>query len=144
MSAHREMDILVAEDDGGHAELIREGLLNSGLLSRIVRFWNGEELWNFLTGSVVRGESFSAQKAYVLILDSNMPRMDGFEVLSRIKSDPSLRKIPVIMLTTTDEPRDIERCYQLGCNIYITKPVEFGQFAENLHQLGLFLQVMKV
>jgi len=73
-----------------------------------------------------------------------MPKMDGIEVLQKIKSDDELKNLPVMMLTTTDDPREVEKCYALGCNIYITKPVDFPKFAETLKRLGLFIQVVKV
>lgn len=144
MKSYKEIVILIADDDDGHAELIQEGLRNSGVNNPILRFRNGDELWQYFSRESVRGEVFNLQKAYLLLLDINMPRMDGIEVLSLMKGDPALKSIPVIMLTTTDDPREIERCYNLGCNAYITKPVDFGQFAETLRRLGLFLQVVKV
>jgi CheY-like chemotaxis protein len=130
MSQFRELVIIIADDDDGHAELIREGLQNSGLANTIIRFSNGEEVWNFLNGKTVLGHTRVAEKSYLLLLDINMPRMDGIEVLERMKSDPEIRDVPVIMLTTTDDPREVERCYRLGCNVYITKPVEFANFTK--------------
>ena len=73
-----------------------------------------------------------------------MPKMDGIEVLKRMKSKEDLKDIPIMMLTTTDDPREVEACYKLGCNIYITKPVDFMKFAETLKRLGLFIQVVKI
>ena len=73
-----------------------------------------------------------------------MPIMDGVEVLKRMKSKEDLKKIPVIMLTTTDDPREIEHCYAIGCNVYVTKPVNFSDFAETLKRLGLFVQIVSV
>ena len=73
-----------------------------------------------------------------------MPRVDGVEVLRQLKADPATRPIPVIMLTTTDDPREVERCYELGCNVYITKPVEYEEFVKAIKRLGLFLQVVRV
>jgi CheY-like chemotaxis protein len=143
MRIYKELIILIAEDDDGHAELIREGLVESGIRNKIIRFSNGEDAWNFLSrygGKEVRDKT----KTYLLLLDINMPRMDGFEVLSRMKSDPVLKEIPVIMLTTTDDPREVEACYKLGCSVYITKPVEFIKFTEVLKRLGLFIQIVKV
>ncbi len=79
----------------------------------------------------------------IVLLDINMPRVDGIKALRQIKSDPKTAHIPVIMLTTTDDPREIERCYRAGCNVYITKPVEYEAFVEAIRRLGLFLQVVK-
>ncbi len=67
---------------------------------------------------------------FVILLDINMPRIDGIEALRQIKANPRTQRIPVIMLTTTDDPREIDRCYELGCNVYITKPVEYDNFIE--------------
>ncbi|RPH25022.1 MAG: response regulator, partial [Bacteroidales bacterium] len=83
-------------------------------------------------------------KSYLLLLDINMPKMDGVEVLRRIKADEELKEIPVVMLTTTDDPREVEACYKIGCNIYITKPVDFFKFAETLKRLSLFIQIVKI
>ena len=69
--------------------------------------------------------------------------MDGVEVLEKLKGDETLNEIPVIMLTTTDDPREVENCYELGCNFYITKPVDFGIFAKTLKRLGLFIQIVR-
>src|SRR5205823_2243720 len=80
----------------------------------------------------------------VLLLDINMPRVDGVEVLRRLKSDPRTAMLPVIMLTTTDDPREVEKCYQIGCNVYITKPVEYDAFVEAVKRLGFFLQVVRL
>ena len=143
MGVYKELIILIAEDDNGHAELIKEGLVESGVCNKIIRFSNGKEVWQFLSGST-EDEVRDKNKSYLLLLDINMPEMDGFEVLNRIKSSDELKDIPVIMLTTTDDPREVEECYKLGCNMYITKPVEFSKFAETLTRLGLFIQVVKI
>lgn len=143
MKNYKEIIILVAEDDDGHAELIVEGLHETGVNNQIIRFVDGLELWNFLDGLCVN-DKLSPETDYLVLLDINMPRLDGIEVLDKIKSSPCLKDIPVIMLTTTDDPREIEKCYQLGCNVYITKPVDFVKFAETLKRLGLFIQIIKI
>ncbi len=130
--------ILIAEDDDGHAELVRAHLLEAGIRNPYKRFRDGEELWAYLETSRRDGG------AYLILLDIRMPRMDGVEVLKRIKSDQALSRIPVIMLTTTDDPREVEECYQLGCNCYVTKPIDFAAFAETLNRLGLFIMIMRV
>ena len=142
MENYKELVILIAEDDDGHAELIRTGLIKSGVCNEIIRFSNGENIWDFLLTS--KNKKTKNQKHYLLLLDIHMPQMDGVEVLRLIKSDDKLKEMPVIMLTTTDDPREVEECYQIGCNIYITKPVDFFKFAETLNHLGLFLQIVKV
>lgn len=143
MGTYKEMIILIAEDDDGHADLIQEGLEKSGVVNKIIRFSNGEDVWNFLSGkahTLVRDKN----KNYLLLLDINMPKMDGIEVLKRMKSDKEYKEIPVIMLTTTDDPREVEACYKMGCNMYITKPVDFIKFTETLKRLGLFIQIVKI
>ena len=80
----------------------------------------------------------------LLLLDINMPRVDGVEVLRRLKADPKTDEIPVIVLTTTDDPREVKRCYELGCNSYVTKPVEYDRFVEAVRRLGLFLAIVQV
>ncbi|HOO33251.1 MAG TPA: response regulator [Thermotogota bacterium] len=139
MGDYKELVILIAEDDAGHAELIKEGLKESGICNRMIRFRDGQEAWDFLS------EELNIKKQnYLLLLDINMPRMSGIEVLKRIKEEETLKNIPVIMLTTTDDPREVEQCYTLGCNVYITKPVDFLKLSETLHRLGLFLQIVKI
>jgi CheY-like chemotaxis protein len=130
--------VLIAEDDDGHAELVRAQLLDAGIRNPYIRFRDGQELWTYLDTKGRGGGS------YLILLDIRMPRMDGVEALRRIKADRALSRIPVIMLTTTDDPREIEECYLLGCNCYVTKPVEFEAFAETLNRLGLFILIMRV
>ncbi|NPE27320.1 response regulator [Methanococcoides sp. SA1] len=139
MTEFKKLEILIAEDDDGHAELITMGLQDSGVCNKITRFSDGKEAWEFLKNC---GEG--SDRSYLLLLDINMPNMDGVEVLSRMKQSNCLKKIPVIMLTTTDDPREVERCYELGCSVYITKPVDFTDFSEKLRRLGLFVQIVSV
>jgi CheY-like chemotaxis protein len=138
-----EVTILIAEDDDGHAELIQEHLLDSGINNPIIRFANGLQAWDFLACSGP-GPHREDKKAYLLLLDIRMPKMDGVEVLRRIKADAALRSMPVIMLTTTNDPREVQECYSLGCNCYITKPVQYSNFAEALKRLGLFITIIQV
>ena len=135
--------ILLAEDDDGHADLVMEQLREAGVGHPIVRFRDGQEALDFLlppAGAPPRDR----ERAYLLLLDLNMPRLDGIAVLRRLKGDPDTRSIPVIMLTTTDDPQEVAACYHLGCNLYITKPVGFEAFSETLSRLGRFLQVLQV
>lgn len=135
--------ILIAEDDDGHAELIRLHLQEAGMINPILRFKNGQDLLDFLFRRHGAPPP-NADVAYLLLLDLRMPKVDGIDVLRQMKADAVLHKIPVIILTTTDDPCEIDACYALGCNTYITKPVEFGAFSEVLKRLGLFLQSIKV
>jgi len=137
------LTILLAEDDDGHAELVLGSLREAGVKNPMRRFRDGQELMGFLE-ELLCGGGFPASRPYVLLLDIRMPRMDGLEVLRRVKEDPEMRTLPVIMLTTTDDPREVEECYRLGCNGYIVKPVGYEPFSETLHRLGLFLSVLRV
>jgi len=143
MQKYKELNILIAEDDDGHAELIMEGLKESGVCNNMIRFFDGKQTWDFISG---QGKEMvmDKNKSYLLLLDINMPKMDGIEVLELIKANDDFKNLPVMMLTTTDDPREVEKCYKLGCNIYVTKPVDFMKFAETLKRLGLFIQVVKV
>jgi len=134
--------ILIAEDDDGHAELIQGLLHDVGIHNPTHRFCDGQEVLDFFDARAARLDL--ANEAFLLLLDIRMPRVDGVEVLRRMKSDPKRKAIPVVMLTTTDDPREIQGCYELGCNCYVTKPVEFDQFTNALKQLGLFLLIMQV
>ena len=135
--------IVLAEDDAGHARLIEKNLQRGGIANEVVHAVDGQEALDYLqcTG---RFADRNPNGPLLLVLDINMPRIDGVEVLRRIKSDPVMDKIPVIMLTTTDDPREVERCYELGCSVYITKPVAYEAFVEAVQRLGLFLQIVTV
>lgn len=133
------MTILIAEDDDGHAELVRICLQEAGVTNPLIRFRNGQEVLDFLEKPAVAPGCRDGEQ-YVLLLDIRMPKIDGMEVLQRIKALPSLRKMPVVMLTTTDDPRAVDACYALGCSFFICKPVEAQAFFETLRRLGAFLR----
>ncbi|AWM39443.1 Response regulator rcp1 [Gemmata obscuriglobus] len=139
----RELMILMAEDDAGHAYLIQQNLEDAGISNPVVHVPDGQEALDF-----IRAEGAFAGRVpngpLLLLLDINMPRVDGVEVLRRLKADPRTDQIPVIMLTTTDDPREVQRCYELGCSCYVTKPVEYDRFVEAVRRLGLFLAIVQV
>ncbi len=137
----RSVTILIAEDDDGHAELIQDNLREAGVHNAIMRFRDGSDLLDFFFAPAPR---YQPGQAYLLLLDIRMPVVDGIAVLRRIKQDQLLKNMPVIMLTTTDDPREIRTCYELGCSCYVTKPVDYGRFSEMLTRLGLFLLVVQV
>jgi CheY-like chemotaxis protein len=140
------LTVLIADDDDGHALLIQENLEDAGIDNPVRRFRDGTEVWAFLSGEgLPEGEAGrDPDGPYLLLLDIRMPGLDGVEVLRRIKSHPGLTMLPVIMLTTTDDPREVEECYALGCNSYVTKPVNYETFSDVVKRLGLFISVMKV
>jgi CheY-like chemotaxis protein len=132
--------LLLIEDDPGHAKLIEKNVRRAGVANKIHHVADGTSALAHLFES---GEATKADPRLVL-LDLNLPDMSGIEILARIKADPVLKRTPVIVLTTTDDKQEIQRCYDLGCNVYITKPVEYEGFAAAIRQLGLFLTVMQV
>jgi CheY-like chemotaxis protein len=142
MGAADEVTILIAEDDPGHARLVEKNLQRAGLHNPVERFENGQEVLDFLYRRGTRQRTRDG--SYLLLLDIRMPQVDGVEVLRQIKQDPELRKLPVIMLTTTDDPREIDRCHAEGCNNYIVKPVDYDKFAEAVNRLGLFITMLKL
>jgi CheY-like chemotaxis protein len=139
----RPVVIVMVEDDEGHARLIERNIRRAGVNNEIVPFTNGTDALKYLLGEDGSGEE-SASRCLLVLLDLNLPDMSGVDILTKVKSNPHLRRSPVIILTTTDEQTEIQRCYDLGANVYITKPVNYESFAHAIRQLGLFLAVMQV
>lgn len=139
----QQLVVLLAEDDEGHASLVQRNLRRSGIANEVVHVKDGQEALDY-----VRCQGKYAARVtngpLLLLLDINMPRLDGVEVLRQVKADEKTAKLPVVMLTTTDDPREVERCYHLGCSVYITKPVAYEEFIEAIKRLGLFLAIVKV
>ncbi len=135
--------LLIAEDDDGHFGLIQKNLVRAGILNDVIRFKDGQETIDYLFQKDV---TFCREpgRSYVLLLDIRLPRINGIEVLAQIKANPEVRKMPVIMITTTDSPREVERCHTLGCSSYIVKPVEYDNFVHAIRQLGLYLKVVQI
>src|SRR5205085_2933277 len=133
----------IAEDDDGHAHLIERNLKRSGVANHLVRVADGQEALDYIR-CVGKYVDRARNHPLLLLLDINMPRMSGVDVLRELKDNGTTCNIPVIVLTTTDDPREVERCYQLGCSVYITKPVEYDAFIEAVKRLGMFLQIVKV
>jgi len=136
----KDMVILIAEDDAGHFQLIKKNLWLACVNNDILQFKDGQQVLDFLlrTGD---GTHLDEAKQYIMLLDVRMPKVDGLDVLRRIKDDEELRKIPVIMLTTTSESSMVEQCYELGCSCYMVKPVDYHQFMEAVQNLGKFLSL---
>jgi CheY-like chemotaxis protein len=135
--------IVLVEDDDGHAELVERNLKRAGVANGVHRLRDGQEAIDFvLAQGPYRGQN--GPHSMLLLLDIKMPRVDGVEVLRQLKSNPQTALVPVIMLTTTDDPREIQRCYELGCSVYITKPVDYQAFVEAINRLGMFLQVVRI
>ncbi len=140
MSEHG-VNIIMIEDDDGHARLIEKNLRRAGIANAIHHFIDGttalEYLFDDPDGPARNGPA-------LILLDLNLPDMSGIDILSKIKADPRVRSTPVVVLTTTDDKVEIQRCYDIGANVYITKPVNYESFAKAIQQLGLFLSVIQV
>jgi CheY-like chemotaxis protein len=137
------LTIILAEDDEGHANLVQRNLRRAGIVNQIVHCKDGQETLDYLFCQDGYRSRTPAGPLLVL-LDINMPRVDGIEVLRQLKEHERTLKIPVIMLTTTDDPREVQRCYELGCSVYVVKPVSYDDFIEAIKRLGLFLSIVKV
>jgi CheY-like chemotaxis protein len=141
--SEQPVKIVMIEDDEGHARLIEKNIRRAGVTNPITPFTNGTEACQFLFGPDGSG-AVNKGKPLLVLLDLNLPDMTGVEILTRIKSNDHLKPIPVVVLTTTDDAVEIQRCYDLGCNVYITKPVNYENFANAIRQLGLFFSVIQV
>ncbi|MCC8965912.1 response regulator [Bradyrhizobium sp. Pear76] len=135
--------IIMIEDDEGHARLIERNIRRSGVNNEIIPFTNGTEAVNYLFGRDGSAVERKGQPLLIL-LDLNLPDMTGIDILKRVKENKYLKSTPVVVLTTTDDSHEIKRCYELGCNVYITKPVNYESFANAIRQLGLFFSVIQV
>jgi CheY-like chemotaxis protein len=135
--------IVMVEDDEGHARLIERNLRRAGVNNELHAFTNGTAALEYLLGSAGTGEVHS-HRALLVLLDLNLPDMSGVDILQTLKSNEHLRRSPVVVLTTTDDEQEIKRCYDLGANVYITKPVNYENFANAIRQLGMFVSVMQV
>jgi len=130
--------IVMVEDDHGHAKLIEKNIRRANISNDIIHFDHGQPALDYLFSDEVR-----ANGPMLILLDLNLPDMQGTDILAEVKKDERLKRAPVVVLTTTDDKVEIQRCYDLGCNVYITKPVDYESFAGAIRQLGLFLSVMQ-
>ncbi len=134
--------ILLVEDDPGHALLIKKNLRRGGVAHDIMALDDGQKAVDYL---LKQGEYATEERPAprLVLLDLNLPVLSGYQVLKIIKNDARTKNIPVVVLTTTDNPQEVARCYQLGCNMYLTKPVEYDQFSEMIKRLSMFISIVK-
>jgi CheY-like chemotaxis protein len=130
--------ILLVEDSPNDVELTMAALRDNHLANEVVVCRNGEEALDYLYGE----EAHPGRHPLVVFLDLKMPKVDGLEVLRRMKSDDATRRIPVVMLTSSREEVDLIKSYSLGVNAYVVKPVDFQQFVEAIRQVGMFWAVL--
>jgi two-component system response regulator len=136
------VEILLVEDNPDDVDLALHALRKNNLTNRIQVVRDGEEALDFVFGKGTNSDHPNEQHPKFILLDLKLPKVDGLEVLKRLKSDPQTRSIPVVMLTSSREECDIVKSYQLGVNSYIVKPVDFEQFTEAVRQLGLYWLLM--
>ncbi len=142
IAATRAIDILLVEDDPGDELITREAFEHNKLQNRLHVAHDGEEGLNYLYR---RGEFADAPRPDLILLDLNLPKYDGRQLLEKIKSDPDLSRIPVVVLTTSSAEEDILRSYRLHANAYVTKPVDLDQFINAVRQIDeFFLQVVRL
>jgi two-component system, response regulator len=130
-----DVEILLVEDNANDAELTLRALKKRNLGNKIYHVFDGEEALKFLLDS-------GAPPMKLILLDIKLPKVDGIEVLKAIRSNSTLKKIPVVMLTSSNEDKDVIESYNLGVNSYIVKPVEFDKFTEAVSEIGLYWMIL--
>jgi two-component system response regulator len=134
MSSTHEIDILLVEDNPNDAELTQRALKKSDIGARLAIARDGAEALDYLLSN--------RPKPKVVFLDLKLPKIDGIEVLRRVRSEERTRNLPIVVLTSSQEERDINECYQLGVNSYVVKPVEFDKFYKAVGDLGMYWLVL--
>jgi two-component system, response regulator len=136
------VEILLVEDTDEDAELTLRALKKQRLANQVHRAKDGAEALEFLFGSGEPDTAAPAHALRVVLLDLKLPKVDGMEVLRKLKANPATRKIPVVVLTSSKEDRDLVEAYKLGVNSYIVKPVDFDKFVKSVEQLGLYWMLL--
>jgi len=137
-----EVEILLVEDNPNDAEMTIRALKKNNIANNLVHLTNGADALDFIFGT----GSFTGRNTdihpKIMLLDLKMPKVDGIDVLRKVKSDERTKTIPIVVLTSSQEDPDIQTCYQLGVNSYIVKPVDFGNFIKAVSELGLYWLVL--
>jgi two-component system, response regulator len=139
---NNQIEILLVEDNSNDAELTMRALIKHKIVNHIIHLRDGEEALDFLFGTGKYEGRDTENKPRLILLDLKMPKVNGIEVLEKIKVDPALQTIPVVVLTSSKEHPDVEKCYKLGANSYIVKPVEFENFSKAVKDLGLYWMLL--
>lgn len=133
-----QIEILLVEDNADDAEMTIHALRKHNLANKLIHMKDGEEALDFLFGTGKFAGRDLSIKPSLILLDLKMPKVDGMEVLGKVKSNEDTKKIPVVILTSSKEDPDVTRCYELGANSYIVKPVEFEGFVKAVSEIGLY------
>lgn len=142
MAMSTQMIIVMIEDDEGHARLIERHLRRAGIDDEIVPFTTGAPALDYLLGPDGTGAA-NHDRPLVLLLDLSLPDMHGAHILQTVKKNPNLQHSPVVVLTTTDDKYEVDRCYSLGCNSYVVKPINYEAFGQAIQSLGALLETMR-
>lgn len=137
------VSIVMIEDDDGHARLIEKNIRRAGITNEIIPFALGKDALDYIEREGRVGREGGDRKILVL-LDLNLPDMSGLDILAKVKGDERTKRIPIIVLTTTDDKVEIQKCYDLGCSAYVKKPLEYEAFANSVRQLGLFFAIIEL
>ncbi len=137
-----EIEVLLVEDNQSDAEMTIRALKKNNLANRLLHVTDGALALDFIFCEGAYADRHIEQTPKVILLDLKMPKVNGKEVLQRVKSDPRTQKIPVVVLTSSKEDPDIQECYAMGVNGYVVKPVEFDQFHKAISDLGLYWMIV--
>ena len=135
---NKEVEILLVEDNMSDAEMTIRSLQKKNIANKIMHLKDGAEALDFIFGTGIYAGRNIKNTPKVILLDLKMPKVDGLEVLQKIKSDVYAKTIPVVVLTSSQEDPDVRKCYELGVNSYIVKPVGFDNFTKVISELGLY------
>ena len=138
----KPLDILLVEDEVAHAELTKRAIRKAGNANRVHIVTDGEEAFDYLYNRGKYEDKVKYSLPGLILLDIKLPGIDGVEVLKKIKEDPTLKRIPVIMLTTSEREEDIARSYNHYANSYLTKPVGFREFEEKIMQIDFYWMIL--
>ncbi len=138
MDDYQHVEILLVEDNPNDAELTMRSLKKGQLLNKVLWVKDGQEALDYLNRSGGYTDRSEDDRPKLILLDLKMPKVDGVEVLKRIKSDERLKSIPVVVMTSSSEPPDVLTCYQFGVNSYVVKPVDLGEFMAAVAKIGMY------
>ncbi len=137
-----EIEILLVEDNMNDAEMTIRALKKNNIANKLVHLKDGEEAIDFIFAQGMYADRDIENVPKVILLDLKMPKVNGIEVLEKVKSDERTRKIPIVVLTSSSEDPDIQKCYSLGVNSYVVKPVKFGAFVQAVSELGMYWMLL--
>jgi two-component system response regulator len=138
MNEKYEVEILLVEDNPDDAEIALRALTRHNITNRIFHVRDGKEALDFLYAQGPFADREGATRPKLILLDLKLPKIGGLEVLAKVKGDPALKSVPVVILTSSSEERDLIESYQLGVNSYLVKPVDFDKFGESMREVGMY------